>query len=156
MSARSNELLSRLAETVSRLNRVVSGGRTGKWNKRPEEGWSAHEILAHVRASNEILTPRVYQTLVRDNPPLPSFDERKWVEVCGYDQQSIDVLFERISSQTQELIHVLRRAPESAWQRSGNHEERGSITVEQLVVHLVAHEEEHIDEIDRLLKLSST
>ena len=156
MSAKTSDLLLRLSETVSRLNHVVSRGRTGRWNQQAEGAWSAHEILAHLRASNEILTPRIYQILVRDNPPLAGFDERRWVEVCGYEQQSIDVLFEGISSQRHELIQILRRVSDSEWQRSGTHEVHGPITIEQIVGRLVGHEEEHIVDIERLLSTAPT
>jgi hypothetical protein len=151
MSGTTNDLLRRLAKAVSDLNRLVSGGRTGRWNHRPADAWSAHQVLAHLRASNDILTPRIYQMLVRDNPPLAAFDERRWVEVGGFEDQSIDILFERISSQQHDLMQTLRHVSETDWNRTGNHEISGEVTVAQIVNHLVGHEEEHIAEIERLL-----
>jgi hypothetical protein len=151
MSTTPSDLLTRLSATLSRLDRAVAAGRSGRWNHKPADGWSAHEILAHLRASNDILTPRIVQILVRDNPPLIAFDERKWSEINGFESQSVDVLFERIASQRQDLVHALRRVPESDWSRAGTHEVHGPLTVAQIAAHLIGHEEEHLDEIERLI-----
>src|SRR5262245_7699508 len=68
----------RLAAALSRLEDADSVIGAG-----PDE-WSPAEVLAHLRASNSTLEPRIYHVLIRDNPPLPAFDERRWAEVARY------------------------------------------------------------------------
>lgn len=109
-------------------------------------------MLAHLRASNEILTPRVTQMLVRDGAPLPAFDERVWAGVAGYGDMSVEALFARIAMPRYELIQTLRRAGDAAWARTGHHEQHGRITVAQVVASIVAHEREHLDQINGLLR----
>jgi hypothetical protein len=108
-------------------------------------------VLVHLRASSEILTPRVTQMLTRDEPPLPAFDDRAWARVAGYRDMSGDALFARIALPRYELIQTLRRAGDAAWARTGIHERHGRITVAQVVAHIVAHEREHLDQIEALL-----
>lgn len=146
------DLLRRLADGIIRLGHFVSETPDERrWRRRTGDDWSAHNVLIHLRASNEILTPRVMQMLVRDEPPLPAFDERAWAEIAGYAEMAPDALFARIAMPRYELIQTLRRAGDDAWTRSGIHEQHGRITVEQLVAHLIDHEDEHLAQIEELL-----
>src|SRR2546423_1259317 len=68
----------RFAAAISRLEDAdsVTKGRPGEW--------SAEEVLAHVRASNDILEPRIFYILARAGAPLVEVDERRWAEVAHY------------------------------------------------------------------------
>ena len=146
------ELIRRLEDVSTALNRVSAEHPSGDaWSQKDDEGWSAHDVLAHMRASDDILIPRVYQLLARDNPPLPAFDERRWAEVAGYADAPADAHFARLVIRWYELIQLLRGLPDDAWQRTGDHETTGPITLEQIVAHLVGHAEEHIAQLDGLL-----
>src|SRR4051794_15202097 len=61
--------------------------------------WSPAEILAHLRAVDDIQSIRAYMILTRDEPPLPAFDERAWSRVAGYltlhPRASLDLYFRR-------------------------------------------------------------
>ncbi|MCC6793419.1 MAG: DinB family protein, partial [Thermomicrobiales bacterium] len=123
----------------------------GVWTTDDDGGWTAHDVLVHLRASAEILTPRIMQILVRDVPPLPAFDERRWAEVGGFHAMSPDELFARIAIPRYELIQVLRRLGRDDWARTGLHEQHGKIGLEAIVAHLAGHEEEHLAQIRDLL-----
>src|SRR5438093_9302098 len=68
----------RFASALSRLEDADSVDST-----RPDE-WSPAEVLAHVRAAHDIMEPRIFYMLVRDNPPLIAYDDRRWAEVSRY------------------------------------------------------------------------
>lgn len=51
--------------------------------------WAPAEIRAHSRASCASLSSRAYMILVRDNPRLSAFDERRCAEVAGYTRQKM-------------------------------------------------------------------
>ena len=97
----------------------------------------------------------IYQVLARDNPPLPAFDERRWVEVAGYAGVPPESHLASIVNRWIELVQLLRGLPAAAWQRTGTHEVAGKITLEQIVAHIVGHAEEHIAQIDALLRIGS-
>ena len=145
-------LIRRLEDAVTALNRIPSGQLTADAAaSQPGDAWSPLDILVHLRASDDILIPRVYQVLVRDNPPLPAFDERRWAEIAGYADAPADAHFARLVIRWYELIQLLRGLPDDAWHRTGDHETNGPITLEQIVNHLVGHAEEHIAQLDGLL-----
>jgi DinB superfamily len=110
--------------------------------------WSPADVLAHLRAADDIQSIRAYMILTRDEPPLPAFDERAWVEVAGYrtlhPRASLDIYFRR----RVELAHMLRGTPPANFNRAGMHETLGRLTLQALLENLASHEEEHIAQLE--------
>jgi hypothetical protein len=113
--------------------------------------WSPHEVIAHMRAANDILEPRVFQVLVRPNTPLIGFDEERWLEVLGYTKVPVTDLLQTMAWRRKELINALRNIPTDAWERSGIHEVRGPMTVYELAIQIAEHEDEHLAQIARAI-----
>jgi hypothetical protein len=146
------DLVERFAAAPGRLARAAKGTGKDRLHASPTEGeWSPRDILAHIRASDDILAPRLIQILVRDQPPLPAFDERRWAEVVGYGELEFGSLLATFTARRAELAAMLRRLSPEDWQRAGLHEERGPRTVLQLLRVLLQHEEEHVAQIEALL-----
>jgi hypothetical protein len=143
------DLLSRLAAAPARfaaaLSRLddadsVSGSRQGDW--------SPTEVLAHVRASHAVLEPRLFQMLVRDNPQMLAFDERRWSELARYASLPITASLETMSHQRREFVYALRGLSPTDWDRTGVHELSGPLTVYQVALHIANHDEEHCAQIE--------
>ena len=114
----------------------------------PAQGeWTIAEVFAHLRASDDILMPRVYAILVRDQPQLTAYNERYWAEVAGYAQADFHPSLMLFTLRRAELIDVLRQLTPDDWQRIGIHEERGPMTLLEMVKGWVEHEEEHYQQI---------
>ena len=145
-------LIDRLSSVSRRIAHGIEGLSSAELWIAPNGEWSIAEILAHLRASDDILANRIYCILARDEPQLPAYDERRWAEVAGYTQAAdprglLDVYIGRRA----ELINLLRRISPAEWQRAGVHEERGPVTIADVATYLVKHEEEHCQQIDRLV-----
>jgi hypothetical protein len=144
-------LVERLASTPQRILNAVSGWSEAQIHGTPAESeWSAADILAHVRASDDIMAYRVYAMLARDVPPLPAYDERRWAEVGGYSQMHFRVSLDTFTKRRAELVALLRRIAPEDWERVGTHEARGPLTLREVVTGLVEHEEEHAGQIEKL------
>lgn len=147
------DLLNRLSATPLRVAQAVAGWSEDQLQAAPtSDGWSAAEILAHVRASDDILAYRAYAILTRDNPPLPSYDERRWAEVAGYALLQFHESLHAFSLRRAELVLMLRRAAPGEWQRTGTHEARGSLVLFDIMGTLVGHEEEHCAQLEAIQK----
>ena len=149
---RIDQLLRDLEATPVRLEELFAGrddvalrARTGT------DDWSALDVRIHLRASDEIIAPRLVQLLVRDDPPLPAFDERRWADVVGYDEFPPALLLARFAARRDELLHALRRCDDDAWERTGQHEEDGDLTLWTIASRLAAHEAEHLTHLTHLL-----
>jgi hypothetical protein len=118
----------------------VAGGAPGEW--------SPLEVLAHVRASNDILEPRLFQILVRDKPTLFSLDERRWMEVARYTSIPVTESLAVMRLKRRELVRALRALRPEEWQRAGEHEVSGRITVLDVAAYIARHEEEHLTQLE--------
>lgn len=112
-----------------------------------QDGWSAAEVFLHIRAADAIISPRVMHILVRDNPVLPSWDERRWGEIWHGAGLPLEKQLTHFALGREQLVSVLRPLTPEEWQRAGNHEKRGRQTIEDVVHGLVEHEEEHIEQM---------
>jgi uncharacterized damage-inducible protein DinB len=147
-----DELVERLAATPGRVAAAAEGKSPEQLAAQPTGGeWSAVAVLAHLRASDDILAPRLIAMLVREEPTMPAFDDRRWGEVMGYDAADFHELLATFTFRRAELVRVLRRLTPSDWRRRGTHEARGPITLAETLRHLAEHEAEHCLQLETLL-----
>jgi hypothetical protein len=145
-------LVERLADTPGRIAAATAGRSPEQLATAPaDDEWSPLAILAHVRASDDILAPRLIAMLVRAEPPLPAFDDRRWCEVMGYAESDFQELLATFTFRRAELVRVLRRLTPPDWERTGLHEERGKVTLLEVLRHIAEHEAEHCLQIETLL-----
>ena len=148
---RDEGVIQRLAAIPERMRRAVAGWSDERLGTPSADGeWPASAILAHVRASDAIQAPRLLMILVRDNPPLPAFDERRWAEVAAFDELDFATSLTAFALQRAELVAALRRVAPDDWRRTGTHEIRGSVTLLDVWRGLVEHEEEHCAQLEAL------
>jgi hypothetical protein len=140
-------LLNRAEAIPARLSRLFQTG----YKQASAGEWSADEIFIHIRASNDILSFRVYAVLTRDNPPLPVLEERRWAEIAGYHEVAFPAGLAAYTVRRAELMVALKRAADADWDRIGTHEIRGQLSLFQIVTGLVDHEEEHCAQLETML-----
>jgi CheY-like chemotaxis protein len=144
-------LINRIADIPNRISRTVDGWGQEELTAQPAPGeWSAADVLAHLRSADDILTPRIYMMLVRDNPTLLAYEERKWADVLGYAQADFHASLQIYVLKRAELVSVLRRLTPEEWARTGVHEHKGSLTIEQIVNDMLLHEADHCRQIEAL------
>ena len=139
-----DNLLERLTNVPLRIARAVERLSEAEKHKPLSNGeWSASEILAHLRASDDIVGYRLYAILARDDPPLPAYDERRWAEAADYAHADFDLSLKTYTLRRTELVRMLRRVAVDDWKRIGVHEVKGPISLSDIATSLVEHEEEH-------------
>jgi len=144
-----DHLIERLRAVPGRIASGLGTPPASKLGSVPAEGeWSAAEILAHLRASDDILAYRAYMMLARDHPPLPAFDERRWADIASYGRLDVHDSLRTYSLRRQELVNMLSELPPEAWTRTGEHEGRGPVTLLDVMVQLVEHEEVHCVQLE--------
>src|ERR1044071_1076140 len=112
-------LINRIADIPNRISRTVDGWSEAELRAQPARGeWSAADILAHLRSADDILTPRIYMMLVRDNPTLLAYEEREWADVLGYAQADFQASLQTYILKRAELVNVLRRLTPEEWART--------------------------------------
>jgi len=105
--------------------------------------WSPRQIVAHVADAELVAAHRFRQMLAEDQPPLIAIDQDKWTQNLDYarrkPKQSLET-FRRLRTENYELLKDL---PPAAFERTGNHSERGTISVRNLLEGMAEHAESH-------------
>jgi DinB family protein len=112
--------------------------------------WSIRQIVAHVADAELVGAHRFRQIIAEDNPTLIAFDQDKWTANLDYakrkPKQSLET-FRRIRAENYELIKDL---PPAAFERTGNHTERGPVTLLNLLEGYADHAESHARHLQEL------
>jgi hypothetical protein len=105
--------------------------------------WSIRQIVAHLADSEIVCAHRMRQIIAEDNPSLIAFDQEAWTRNLDYarrkPKQSLES-FRRVRGENYELLKEL---PEGVYARTGNHSERGPITLHFQLELLAEHAESH-------------
>jgi len=142
-------LIGRLATAPSRYAAALSRLEDADSISDIHDGeWSPVQVLAHVRAANDILEPRIFHVLVRENTPLVAYDDGVWAQVARYAMLPITESLETMKHKRKELVHMLKGISQQDWQRTGTHEVRGPMSVFELASYVADHDEEHIAQIE--------
>jgi hypothetical protein len=150
-TTQSDDLIARLAGAPERVVSVVVGWSEAQLRApSAADDWSVAEIFAHMRASDDILAPRILMILTRAQAPLAAYDERRWAEVVGYVQADFQLSLRTFALRRAELVSALRRATPEDWQRIDMHEVRGPLSLREVVTGLLEHEEEHCAQLEAL------
>jgi uncharacterized damage-inducible protein DinB len=141
----------------ARLQKTVAGlsKQDLSWKPPPDAGlglWSIHEIVIHLLDSDIIWTARMKSIIAEDHPTLLSFDEKKFSQSLFYAEQDPQAAIRLFDLNRRQFARVLRKLPDSALSRTGQHSERGSITLGQCVKIVIEHVDHHLDFVRRKRK----
>ena len=140
------ELVESFQSGPKRVATVTKGLPRSLIIKRPSPNeWSIQEVLAHLADNAIAASWRIRLVLAEMNPPLTAYDQNAWAWPYRHvrPQDALSTL--RLLRRTTAVI--LQRIPEDAWQRTGNHEQRGSVTLRDLVVAQVSHVDQLLTQI---------
>ena len=147
--------LSVLLERFRRGPEVLAVVLTGVFGEEedftPAPGkWSIRQIIAHLADTETVYAHRMRQIAAEDNATIVAFDQDAWARNLDYarrkPKQSLET-FRRVRAENHELLKGL---PESAFARTGNHTERGAITLLQVVEGAANHTESHARQLQAI------
>lgn len=120
-------------------------------DRAPAPGkWTIRQIVAHLADSELVVAARLRWIAAEPGSLLKAFDQDKWANTLGYEHQSPQDSFELFRSLRKITTAMLRQLPESAWSRTGRHEERGEMTLLQMVENYKGHAEHHAAQIRQI------
>ncbi|MCH8849234.1 MAG: DinB family protein [Chloroflexi bacterium] len=151
-SAGHQDLVERLNAVPGALKTEVSDLPEEALTHRPGEGdWSIKEVLGHLCDAGAVLQTRLYRMINQEEPRLPSWDQEERQRERNAQDKLIQDLLHEFSSQRAETVDMLSELVHWNWARPGRHEERGRLSIRQLVELALAHEEDqHLPQLRRL------
>src|SRR3954471_22759678 len=101
-------LLATLAGTPNEIARIASRRTASQLHRRPlADAWSAHEILAHLRACADVWGRSIGRMLAEDRPTIRYVSPRGWIRKTDYLQLGFHESLEAFSRQRASLIATL-------------------------------------------------
>ena len=106
--------------------------------------WSIQQIVIHLLDAELVIADRIKWVIAEEKPSLLAFDENRWVKNLYYEDQSVEDAVTIVELSRRNLARVLKKLPPEAFKRTGVHNERGPLTLEDLVAGGVSHLKHHI------------
>lgn len=120
--------------------------------RRPASGgWSAIEIICHLRDSAAEEGLRIRQMLEEDNPTLVPYDPDVWAAERRYREEDVRRALTALRAFFTGLAYQLERLPAVAWERPGIHPESGATSVWKRAEAEVSHAREHLAQLREIL-----
>jgi len=130
---------------VESLKKAVAGLSPEQVKARPVPGkWSTLEVVCHLADFEPILADRMKRVIAEDNPPLIGFSETKYAARLHYDAQDAVIAADIFAKNRRLMSSLLTHLPESDFQRTGIHNERGKLTLTDLVKNAADHLLHHL------------
>src|SRR5689334_3077075 len=105
--------------------RVPAAAR--QWRPAPGK-WSAHEVVVHCADSEAYGHTRIRLVLAEKKPLIVGYDENVWARVFDYHAHDPELALRTIEATRANTAACLRRLPDSAFGKVGEHTERGGYT----------------------------
>lgn len=106
--------------------------------------WSIQQIILHLMDSDLIGADRMKRVAAEEEPTLVGYNETAFANRLGYEHLSVRDAAEIFRLNRLMTAEILRRLPPAAFQRTGQHTERGKVTLEELLAGYVEHVDHHL------------
>ena len=145
-------ILARQRQAPDALARLIVTAPDAALSQAPAPGkWSVVAILAHLAEDELSSSWRYRQMLEQPGTALASFDQEEWARRGDYASWDPGEALEMFRLLRQANLRLLAGLTAEEWERHGVHAERGRFTVAELALHMVGHDERHIEQIGRIL-----
>jgi hypothetical protein len=137
---------------VQTLRQSVAGMNREQVLARPVPGrWSTLEVVCHLADFDPILADRMKRIIAEDRPSLIGADEKRFSSALAYHERDLNEELNIIEQTRRQMARILRTLPLEALTRVGVHNERGPLTLEQMLVTTTNHIVHHVKFIDEKL-----
>jgi uncharacterized damage-inducible protein DinB len=129
----------------AKLRAAVAGLTRAELTERPGPGaWSILEVVVHLADSDAISIDRMKRILTEDDPPLLYADESAYVVRLHTHEQDLEDALTLLEVGRRQWARVLRRLPDEAFARTGQHNRRGTVTLGAMVGDYIEHIDDHM------------
>jgi hypothetical protein len=140
-----NELIETYLAGPPLLRKAVGGMSRPQLTARPVPGkWSSLEVVCHLADFEPILADRMKRVIAEDRPTLIGADENRFAAALAYQERDLEEELTIIERTRAQLARILRTLKPEALERVGLHNERGPLTLQQLLANGVGHIPHHV------------
>jgi len=150
------QVLTVLSETPRRIATLTAGLEPAQLHTTPNDGWSANDVLAHLRACADVWGSCIVAIIAQDTPTLRAVNPRTWIRKTDYLEQEFQPSLHAFTAQRTGLLAVLEPLADEGWSRTVTVTGAGKI-LERTVLYyarwLAGHERQHVKQLERMLNM---
>ena len=148
-----HDLLDALNATPETLTGLLAGVSQAQAQsaKGGDENWSVVEVVCHLRDAEEISFQRTLAMRDQDVPTIIGYDQEALAREREYRHADLRIALSGFIAIRQQHLSVLSALTPEQWQRAGEHNEFGPITIFEMIVHKASHDAIHCAQIARQL-----
>ncbi len=106
--------------------------------------WSIQQVVIHIADADAVLADWMKRVIAEENPSLLAFDEGKWMNALACEERSAADAAEGVQLTRSQIVTILKSLPDSAFERTGMHSQRGRMTLAEIVEFAADHLEHHL------------
>jgi hypothetical protein len=118
---------------------------------RGADQWSIVQIICHLRDNEQTRLERIRLMRTQDNPSIAAYDQEKLAKERNYAAEDLGPAFAAFQRNRYDVIAEFESLSPAEWERNGQHEEQGVITIADQLVRDVTHDAIHAAQIAKLL-----
>lgn len=115
------------------------------------QGWTALEVLCHLRDYDDVLLERARSTVEQDMPDITSPNVEALATERRYNSQPLRLAYEQWAERREMLLAYLEGLDEGAWAREANHPRQGPMSLQDQLAFIAYHDLNHIEQMTRIL-----
>jgi len=163
--------LDRLGRTPEDLTGAIAGLEDSALARSGADGWSAKDVVCHLRDVEELCVLRFHLMLADDDPkvfvvgapppdpeawgiggevPFP-MDPERWRVERQYARNAAGEALAAFTRRRREALALLAALTPEQWQRGSIHPERGRVTFEEWTAGIASHDDNHLEQLRRAL-----
>jgi hypothetical protein len=149
------QVLTLLAETPPRIAAVTARLAPAQLHTTPShDGWSANDVLAHLRACADVWGECIAAMIAEDTPTLRAINPLTWIKKTDYLELEFRPSLRSFTTQRADLLAVLEPLPREGWSRAAAVTGAGKVlerTVQIYAQWLARHERQHVKQVERIV-----
>jgi hypothetical protein len=155
LSLTTEQVLTLLAATPPRLAALTADLSPAQLHSAPnDDGWSANEVLAHLRACADVWGDCILAMLEEDRPVLRAVNPRTWIKKTDYLEREFRPSLRSFATQRADLLAVLSPLSQEGWKRSATVSGAGKVLERTVLFYaqwLARHERQHVKQVERIV-----
>jgi hypothetical protein len=149
------QVLTLLAETPPRIAALTASLAPAQLHTPPNhDGWSANDVLAHLRACADVWGNCIVAMIAEDTPTLRAVNPLTWIKKTDYLELEFRPSLRSFATQRADLLAILSPLPPEGWSRTATVMGAGrpfERTVLFYAQRLARHERPHVKQVERIV-----
>ena len=155
LSLTTEQVLTLLAETPPRIAALTAGLTPAQLHTPPNhDGWSANDVLAHLRACADVWGNCIVAIIAEDTPTLRAVNPLTWIKKTDYLELEFRPSLRSFDTQRAELLAVLEPLPHEGWSRTATVTGAGKVLQRTVLFYaqwLARHERQHVKQVEHIV-----